>query len=128
MMIKLVILLATVLMFAFAEWALLSASRRVRYLCSRLHLRLLAGKGLAHLFSLWLRWSCLAAIRHPSWIRPSLPIYWSFVSPCQHAMPTISRFGDASSPSASDPEPSPRENTASADAPWLALCPTGRRR
>ena len=79
MMIKLAILLVIVLMVAaFAKWAFLPArhlpGNRVRHLRIRLHLRLHPGKGFAHLFSLWLRWGRLAALRRSSRIRPSLPL------------------------------------------------------
>ena len=78
-MIKLAILLVIVLIVAaFARWAFLPArhlpGNRVRYLRIRLHLRLHPGKGFAHLFSLWLRWGRLAALRRSSRIRPSLPL------------------------------------------------------
>ena len=63
---------------AFAEWAFLPArhlpGNRARHLRIRLHLRLHPGKGFAHLFSLWLRWGRLAALRRSSRIRPSLPL------------------------------------------------------
>ena len=91
MMIKLVILLTIVLMVAgFAKWAFLPArylpGNRARHLRFRLHLRLHPGKGFAHLFSLWLRWGRLAALRRSSRIRPSLPMRYRFLDPRQHAV------------------------------------------
>ena len=91
MMIKLVILLTIVLMVAgFAKWAFLPArylpGNRARHLRFRLHLRLHPGKGFAHLFSLWMRWGRLAALRRSSRIRPSLPMRYRFVDPRQHAV------------------------------------------
>ena len=63
-----------VLAAAFA-WAFLPArylpGNRARYLRIRLHLRLHPGKGFAHLFGLWLRWSRLAVLRRSGRIRPS---------------------------------------------------------
>ena len=77
MIIKLAILLAIVLIVAaFAAWAFLPArhlpSNRARHLRIRLHLRLHPGKGFAHLFSLWLRWSRFAVLRRSGQIRPAL--------------------------------------------------------
>ena len=91
MVTKLSILLAIGLMVAaFAKWAFLPArnlpGNRVRHLRIRLHLRLHPGKGFAHLFSLWLRWGRLAALRRSSRIRPSLPTCYRFVDPRQHAV------------------------------------------
>ena len=68
MIIKLAIALAIVLIVAaFAAWAFLPArhlpGNRARHLRIRLHLRLHPGKGFAHVFSLWLRWGRLAALR-----------------------------------------------------------------
>ena len=61
-----------VLAAAFA-WAFLPArylpGNRARHLRIRLHLRLHPGKGFAHLFSLWLRWGRLAALRRSGRIR-----------------------------------------------------------
>ena len=76
MIIKLAIALAIVLIVAaFAAWAFLPArylpGNRARHLCIRLHLRLHPGKGFAHLFSLWLRWGRLAALRRSARIRPA---------------------------------------------------------
>ena len=65
-----------VLAAAFA-WAFLPArylpGNRARHLRIRLHLRLHPGKGFAHLFSLWLRWGRLAALRRSGRIRASAP-------------------------------------------------------
>ena len=77
MIIKLAILLATLLIVTgFAAWAFLPArhlpGNRARHLRIRLHLRLHPGKGFAHVFSLWLRWGRLAALRRSSRIRPAL--------------------------------------------------------
>jgi type IV secretion system protein VirD4 len=79
MMTKIVILVFTVLVVAgFAKWAFLPArylpGNRARYLRIRLHLRLYPGRGFVSLFSLWLRWGRLAALRRSSRIRPSLPL------------------------------------------------------
>ena len=63
---------------AIAKWAFLPTRHlpcnRVRYMRFRLHLRLHPGKGFAHVFSLWLRWGRLAALRRSGRIRPSLPM------------------------------------------------------
>ena len=65
-----------VLAAAFA-WAFLPArylpGNRARHLRIRLHLRLHPGKGFAHLFSLWLRWGRLAALRRSGRIRALPP-------------------------------------------------------
>ena len=68
MMIKYAILLAAVLVLAvIVTWAFLPArhlpGNRARHLRIRLHLRLHPGKGFAHIFSLWLRWSRFAVLR-----------------------------------------------------------------
>ena len=83
MVIKLALLSAIVLVVAaFAKWAFLPTrhlpGNRVRYLRVRLHLRLHPGKGFAHVFSLWLRWGRLAALRRSGRIRPSLPLCYRF--------------------------------------------------
>ena len=75
MIIKLAILLAVLLIVAgFAAWAFLPArhlpGNRARHLRIRLHLRLHPGKGFAHIFSLWLRWSRFAVLRRSGQIRP----------------------------------------------------------
>ena len=46
---------------------------RARHLRIRLHLRLHPGKGFAHVFSLWLRWGRLAALRRSGRIRAFPP-------------------------------------------------------
>ena len=62
-------LIVVILLAAFVAWAFLPArylpGNRARHLRIRLHLRLHPGKGFAHVFSLWLRWGRLAAIRLP---------------------------------------------------------------
>ena len=45
---------------------------RAAHLRIRLHLRLHPGKGFAHVFSLWLRWSRFAVLRRSGQIRPAL--------------------------------------------------------
>ena len=77
MIIKLAIALAVVLVVvSFATWAFLPArhlpGNRARHLRIRLHLRLHPGKGFAHVFSLWLRWSRFAVLRRSGQIRPAL--------------------------------------------------------
>ena len=52
----------------------------------RLHLRLHPGKGFAHLFSLWLRWGRLAALRRSSRIRPALPLRYRLLDPREHSV------------------------------------------
>ena len=79
MIIKLAIALIVVLIVAaFAAWAFLPArhlpGNRARHLRIRLHLRLHPGKGFAHVFSLWLRWSRFAVLRRSGQIRPALPL------------------------------------------------------
>ena len=91
MIIKLAILLAIVLIVAaFAAWAFLPArylpGNRARHLRIRLHLRLHPGKGFAHVFSLWLRWGRLAALRRSSRIRPALPWRYSLLDPGEHSV------------------------------------------
>ena len=91
MIIKLAILLIVVLIVAaFAAWAFLPArhlpGNRARHLRIRLHLRLHPGKGFAHLFSLWLRWGRLAALRRSGQIRPALPLRYRIADPRQHSV------------------------------------------
>ena len=73
-----------VLAAAFA-WAFLPArylpGNRARHLRIRLHLRLHPGKGFAHLFSLWLRWGRLAALRRSGRIRAALPLLYRIAGP-----------------------------------------------
>ena len=75
---------------AMAKWAFLPTRHlpcnRVRYMRIRLHLRLHPGKGFAHVFSLWLRWGRLAALRRSGRIRPSLPLLYRFLDARQHAV------------------------------------------
>src|SRR3984957_14698022 len=91
MMLKYAIALAIVLIVAaFIAWAFLPArylpGNRARHLRIRLHLRLHPGKGFAHAFSLWLRWSRLAVLRRSSRIRPSLPLWYRIAEPHQHSV------------------------------------------
>ncbi len=91
MMIKLAILLAVVLIVAaFAAWAFLPArhlpGNRARHLRIRLHLRLHPGKGFAHVFSLWLRWSRFAVLRRSGQIRPTLPWRHRLLDPGEHSV------------------------------------------
>ena len=74
MMIKLAVALVIVIaLAAFLAWAFLPArylpGNRARHLRIRLHLRLHPGKGFAHVFTLWLRWSRLAVLRRSGRIR-----------------------------------------------------------
>ena len=89
MIIKLAIALVVVLIVAaFAAWAFLPCrhlpGNRARHLRIRLHLRLHPGKGFAHAFSLWLRWSRFAVLRRSGRIRPAppagLPVSWTRAS------------------------------------------------
>ena len=91
MIIKLAILLAVLLIVAgSAAWAFLPArhlpGNRARHLRLRLHLRLHPGKGFAHLFSLWLRWSRFAVLRRSAQIRPALPWRYSLLDPGEHSV------------------------------------------
>src|ERR1035438_6782167 len=91
MMLKYAIALAIVLIVvAFAAWAFLPArhlpGNRARHLRIRLHLRLHPGKGFAHLFSLWLRWGRLAALRRSGRIRPALPLRHRIADPREHSV------------------------------------------
>ena len=91
MIIKLAILLAVMLIVAgFAAWAFLPArhlpGNRARHLRVRLHLRLHPGKGFAHIFSLWLRWSRFAVLRRSGQIRPALPWRNSLLDPGEHSV------------------------------------------
>jgi hypothetical protein len=89
--IKLAIALVVVLtVAAFAAWAFLPArhlpGNRARHLRIRLHLRLHPGKGFAHAFSLWLRWSRFAVLRRSGRIRRSLPLGYRFLDPRGHSV------------------------------------------
>jgi type IV secretion system protein VirD4 len=91
MIIKLAILLAVVLVLAAVfTWAFLPArhlpGNRARHLRIRLHLRLHPGKGFAHVFSLWLRWSRFAVLRRSGQIRPALPWRSSLLDPGEHSV------------------------------------------
>ena len=91
MMLKYAIALAILLVLATVfTWAFLPArylpGNRARHLRIRLHLRLHPGKGFAHLFSLWLRWGRLAALRRSGRIRPALPLGYRFLDPCEHSV------------------------------------------
>ena len=70
-------LIVLIVLAAAVAWAFLPArylpGNRARHLRIRLHLRLHPGKGFAHVFSLWLRWGRLAALRRSARIRPSVP-------------------------------------------------------
>ena len=86
MMLKYVIALAVLIVLAAAfAWAFLPArnlpGNRARHLRIRLHLRLHPGKGFAHVFSLWLRWSRFAVLRRSGQIRPALPHRYSLLDP-----------------------------------------------
>jgi hypothetical protein len=74
----------------FARWAFLPTrylpGNRVSHLRIRLHLRLHPGKGFAHVFSLWLRWGRLAALRRSGQIRPSLPLLYRLLDTRHHAV------------------------------------------
>ena len=81
MILKYAIALAILIVLAaFVAWAFLPArylpGNRARHLRIRLHLRLHPGKGFAHVFSLWLRWGRLAALRRSGRIRPRLPLWY----------------------------------------------------
>ena len=75
---------------AFSGWAFLPArhlpGRRARYLRLRLHLRLYPGKGFAHVFSLWLRWGRMAALRRSGRVRPRLPFRYRVAWPGGHSV------------------------------------------
>ena len=91
MILKYAIALAVVLLLAAVlAWAFLPArylpGNRARHLRIRLHLRLHPGKGFAHVFSLWLRWGRLAALRRSGRIRPSLPLRYRILDPRQHSV------------------------------------------
>lgn len=91
MLTKMAILLAFVIMATvFAGWAFLPTRRlpgnRVRHLRIGLHLRLHPGKGFASMFSLWLRWGRLAALRRSGRIRPTLGLLYRFLDSRQHSV------------------------------------------
>src|SRR6202167_3838449 len=91
MMLKYAIALAIVLIVAaFLTWAFLPArhlpGNRARHLRIRLHLRLHPGKGFAHVFTLWLRWSRLAVLRRFGRIRRTLPLQYRLLHPASHSV------------------------------------------
>jgi type IV secretory pathway TraG/TraD family ATPase VirD4 len=91
MMLKYAIALVIVLLLAaFCAWAFLPArhlpGHRARQLRIRLHLRLHPGKGFATVFSLWLRWGRLAALRRSARIRPSVPLRYRILDPRAHSV------------------------------------------
>jgi type IV secretion system protein VirD4 len=90
-MIRYAIALAVLLILAAAfSWAFLPArylpGNRARHLRIRLHLRLHPGKGFATVFSLWLRWGRLAAVRRSGRIRQSLPLWQRVLAPGEHSV------------------------------------------
>src|SRR5215475_3583003 len=90
-MIKYALFLAVLLVLAAVfAWAFLPArhlpGNRPRQLRIRLHARLHPGKGFAHLFSLWLRWSRLAMLRQAGRIRPALPLRYRLLDPREHSV------------------------------------------
>jgi type IV secretion system protein VirD4 len=86
----LLVLLVALMVAAFLACALLPTrhlpARRARHLRLRLHTRVHPGKGFAHLFSLWLRWGRLAALRRSARIRPSVPLRYRITGPREHAV------------------------------------------
>src|ERR1700677_4652564 len=86
----LVVPLVALLVAAFVAWAVLPArylpTHRARHLRLRLHMRVHPGKGFAHLFSLWLRWGRLTALRRSARIRPSVPLRYRITSPREHSV------------------------------------------
>jgi type IV secretion system protein VirD4 len=90
-MIKYAIALAVVLVIAaFMSWAFLPArylpNNRARHMRLRLHLRLHPGKGFATVFSLWVGWGRLAALRRSRRIRRSLPFWLRLLNPHAHSV------------------------------------------
>ena len=91
MIIKYAVALAVILvMAAILAWAFIPSrylpGNRARHLRIRLHLRLHPGKGFAHVFSLWLRWGRLAALRRSGRIRPLLPLRYRILDPREHSV------------------------------------------
>ena len=91
MIAKYAIALLVLILFAAAfAWAFLPArylpGNRSRHLRIRLHLRLHPGKGFASVFSLWLRWGRLAALRRSGRIRPALPLHYRLLDSREHAV------------------------------------------
>ena len=83
-------LIVLIVLAAAFTWAFLPArylpGNRARHLRIRLHLRLHPGKGFAHLFSLWLRWGRLAALRRSGRIRAALPLWYRIADPGQQSV------------------------------------------
>src|SRR5580693_10670974 len=91
MIIKYAIALAVVLVLAaILTWAFIPPrylpGNRARHVRIRLHLRLHPGKGFAHVFTLWLRWGRLAALRRSARIRPALPLRYRLLDPREHSV------------------------------------------
>ncbi len=91
MILKYAIALAILIVLAAVfAWAFLPArylpGNRARLLRIRLHLRLHPGKGFAHVFSLWLRWGRLAALRRSGRIRRSLPLRYRVWNSREHSV------------------------------------------
>src|SRR5260370_5670542 len=91
MIIKYAIALTVILILAaIVAWAFVPPrylpNNRARHLRIRLHMRLHPGKGFTHIFSLWLRWGRLAALRRSTRIRPSLPLRYRILDPREHAV------------------------------------------
>jgi hypothetical protein len=91
MIAKYAIALLVLILFAAAfAWAFLPArylpGNRSRHLRIRLHLRLHPGKGFASVFSLWLRWGRLAALRRSGRIRPVLPLRYRLLDSREQAV------------------------------------------
>ena len=91
MILKYAVALAILIVLAAGfTWAFLPArylpGNRARHLRIRLHLRLHPGKGFAHVFSLWLRWGRLAALRRSGRIRLALPLRYQLIDPREHAV------------------------------------------
>ena len=76
-------LIVLIVLAAAFTWAFLPArylpGNRARHLRIRLHLRV--HPGFAHLFSLWLRWGRLAALRRSGRIRAALPLWYRIADP-----------------------------------------------
>jgi type IV secretion system protein VirD4 len=91
MIIKYAVALAVILvMAAILAWAFIPPrylpGNRARHLRIRLRLRLHPGKGFAHVFSLWLRWGRLAALRRSGRIRPLLPLRYRILHSREHSV------------------------------------------
>ncbi len=84
------VLAVLLLLTVAARWAYLPArylpGNRVRHLRVRLRLRLHPGRGFATIFSLWLRWGRLAALRRSKRVRRSLPLWWRILAPAEHSV------------------------------------------